>query len=761
MPTEPAPIFVASSGKFLGDDGAWSTFAVDVGTPPQTLQLLASTSQSATWAVSLNGCEGKDDATNCTDARGGLFDSSKSSTWFRKDIYQLNEAMNLGYRGNEYNGTYGFDTMALSGPSGSPRISLDHQVIAGLAVSKGFYLGSIGLAPQTVNFSNSGDSSPSFISSLKEQNLIPSLSYGYTAGAFYKNQAGDASLILGGYDSSKFKPNDMQLDFAGNPQRPLVTGLKGVTYTDSKGDKRMLKEGILAFIDSTVPYIWLPESACNAFEDTFGLQWDGTKALYFVNDTAHKDLIKANPTLTFALANTDSKGATVNITFPYAAFDLNVTQPIVPKTRRYFPLQRAPDENSYTLGRTFLQEAYIITNYETSTFSISQAVHDDTPSHVVTIPSNSNRTSGSNTTGGASKSTKSGGIGTGAIAGVAIAIAVVGIIVAIVAFVCMRRRRRARRAALVHQTHLPPAEMTKTVLSTTRNSSDDPEPKKLAGPSVHVEQTDAPITPPLEMDADHVFGPGPSQAPMELPGDRMSRTELSTPEPVVSRELESPDFAAAIRSELSTPEPILPQQELPTPDPSHELPSPNLIAADRRSPKPRPQSYRMDSSGSESGFTRDGMATFGHRRHGSVDSPRPQARRLDTEDSLESPILGRLSTNIADIDSSIFSFPASTVSIATTGRSLPQVAKRPVHLRQDSDTWQTRLDMTSDESAPSSRFGTVKENERKESEASVAGTVNSLVESPVIRKPVPIRASMDESKPPFDENDEKDEKAKQ
>ena len=141
------------------------------------------------------GCGDEDDAANCTEARGGLFDTGKSSSWFRKDIYQLNEGINLGFGGNEQNGTYGFDTIGIQGPSGSPSPSLDQQVIAGITTHK-FYLGSIGLTPQTVNFSNSRDSSPSLISSLKEHQMIPSLSYGYTAGASYSKSKGVATVSL-------------------------------------------------------------------------------------------------------------------------------------------------------------------------------------------------------------------------------------------------------------------------------------------------------------------------------------------------------------------------------------------------------------------------------------------------------------------------------------------------------------------------------------------------------------------------------------
>ena len=168
----------------MGNDGFWSTFPINVGTPPQELQLLVSTQQSASWAVTPSGC-GSGDAPNCIKGRGGFFDASKSTSWFRKDIYQLNEAANLGYGSNLNNGTYGFDTLGFVGAPGVVDITLDHQVVAGISTDS-FYLGSLGLAPQPVNFSNTDDSSPSLLSSLKTKGNIPSLSFGYTAGAAYR-----------------------------------------------------------------------------------------------------------------------------------------------------------------------------------------------------------------------------------------------------------------------------------------------------------------------------------------------------------------------------------------------------------------------------------------------------------------------------------------------------------------------------------------------------------------------------------------------
>ena len=170
--------------RSLGVDGSWSTFEISVGTPPQQVQVLASTEVASTWVVAVNGC-GPNDAANCTQARGGEYDDTKSTTWNPKDLYQLGAENNLGYSGNAINGTYGYDTVGLPGVSGANNISMNHQVIAGI-LTEVFYLGSLGLSNQAINFTDNRDSSPSLLTSLKNENLIPSLSYGYTAGAAYR-----------------------------------------------------------------------------------------------------------------------------------------------------------------------------------------------------------------------------------------------------------------------------------------------------------------------------------------------------------------------------------------------------------------------------------------------------------------------------------------------------------------------------------------------------------------------------------------------
>lgn len=146
---------------------------------------------------------------------------------------------------------------------------------------------------------------------------------------------------------------------------------------------------IIAVIDSTLPYIWLPPSACDAFAGAFGLEYDPTTQLYLVNDTTHQTLQAKNPSITISLGdreiNNDPAKLT-RITLPYRAFDVQASYPIYKNaTKSYFPIRRAANASEYTLGRTFMQEAYVIADYERSVFSVHQTSPDSQAPEIVSI----------------------------------------------------------------------------------------------------------------------------------------------------------------------------------------------------------------------------------------------------------------------------------------------------------------------------------------------------------------------------------------
>ena len=145
---------------------------------------------------------------------------------------------------------------------------------------------------------------------------------------------------------------------AGDISRDLVVGLQSIEFTDATTtNKNLLNPGILTFIDSSIPHIWLPTQTCQAFEDSFGLNWNSSIERYLINRTHHDQLQKQNASVSFILGNNVNGGSTVNITFPYASFDLNISAPFVDTDQYYFPLRQAANDTQYTLGRTFLQEA--------------------------------------------------------------------------------------------------------------------------------------------------------------------------------------------------------------------------------------------------------------------------------------------------------------------------------------------------------------------------------------------------------------------
>ena len=111
-----------------------------------------------------------------------MFASTNSSTWQDLGAYKLEVELNLGI---DEIGEFGLDSMILGLPE-SQTVILDKQILAGIA-SDIFYLSSWGIYPAATNLTNLDDPHPSIIQKLKQQGVIPSLSWAYTAGAYFQS----------------------------------------------------------------------------------------------------------------------------------------------------------------------------------------------------------------------------------------------------------------------------------------------------------------------------------------------------------------------------------------------------------------------------------------------------------------------------------------------------------------------------------------------------------------------------------------------
>lgn len=364
-----------------GNDGPWSSFSIHAGTPAQPVRVLISTTAGETWVVSKNDTQGgclSGDPTNCSQSRGGLFNVNASTTWNDQGLFGLGDEINLPDYGGAFDvGDYGMDSLGVGLP-GSGSVTVNNQVVAAIA-TKDFYLGNLGVTSRPTNFTQFDNPRTSFLSTLRNQSKIPSLTFGYSAGNQYRKPVSVncsqiclglyiiglkkvlGSLTLGGYDASKFTPNNVSFQFAPDISRDLVVGLQSVHSNDAQTTNQQLlvSGGILAFVDATIPHIWLPNDTCKAFESAFGITYNDTVDRYLVNDTLHTQLQAQSASVSFILGNDINGGETVNITLPYAAFDLEIGYPTVNDSTRYFPLRRTTNETQYTLGRTFLQESLV------------------------------------------------------------------------------------------------------------------------------------------------------------------------------------------------------------------------------------------------------------------------------------------------------------------------------------------------------------------------------------------------------------------
>lgn len=185
----PAPYAVSPTGDFDGNDGKWSTFSINIGDSDgsgsgQNFRVLISTSSPVTLVPQQAGWCDKD----CAARRGvevynsqqqlGYLDTSKS--WSEHGQYNIP----LPYWWSDTlkpNGTLGFENVGLGPSSPESPILTDQWVLE--YTQDVFFMGSFGLAAGALD-PGSGPRLP-FLPNFAANNT-PSKSYGYTAGAYYR-----------------------------------------------------------------------------------------------------------------------------------------------------------------------------------------------------------------------------------------------------------------------------------------------------------------------------------------------------------------------------------------------------------------------------------------------------------------------------------------------------------------------------------------------------------------------------------------------
>lgn len=444
-----------------GIDGNWSTFYLSVGEPAQPVHVLASTVLSEFWVVGDGGCSPGEP--HCQDARGGLFHPEKSAHWSDIGIWSLG----LDHLGYPANGEYGLDLLEFQGAQNDAAFSMKSTLIAGLNTTV-YFLGYFGLGSIQTNFDRVVVNAP-ITQAAESSGLIPSYTYGYTAGAHYLNTP--ASLTLGGYDAARFDNHDDQFILGSDDDFPWAQ-VRGIQVS-TQGNSELASEwnsstmilsnytnSFAALVDSTTPFLWLPPDACDAFASALNLTYSNTFDLYTLTNEQYESLRAADAyEFVFSLSslsNNDDFGdplnvpGVVNITipsralvgtleYPYMEELIGYSSPAVP----YFALRKS--SMSTIIGRSFMQEAYILTNYDTMTYSIHQARFPEDPEADMDIVVVGQQSDGPLPSPEPApeipESAPEISLSPGALGGI-VAGSIVGAVLAVVAFSMWRRRRR-------------------------------------------------------------------------------------------------------------------------------------------------------------------------------------------------------------------------------------------------------------------------------------------------------------------------------
>ncbi|KAK0773367.1 hypothetical protein LTR87_016410 [Friedmanniomyces endolithicus] len=247
-------------------------------------------------------------------------------------------------------------------------------------------------------------------------------------------ESSPANLVIGGYDQSRLAANAIVASLARTDNLTLQVAVQGIVATNTLAGtiSFSLDTGPLSMVvDSTVSQLWLPQIVCDRIAQAFGLTYDGASQLYLLNDSVHDALLNRAPELTFTVSANKTASTTTSIVFPYVAFDLQAGIPIFESNMRYFPMRQAANETQCVLGRAFLQEAYIVVDWERRNFTIGQVNHqtNDAPAIVPILPPSSQ------------SAPPSAALSPGAIAGVVVA-AVVAIAAALMIVLLLKRRSR-------------------------------------------------------------------------------------------------------------------------------------------------------------------------------------------------------------------------------------------------------------------------------------------------------------------------------
>lgn len=496
------PYNVSPSNVSYGADGPWNTVVVGIGggTTAQYVSLFPR-GQEVSFVLTSKSCQPFGE--QCGE--GGVYNPLKSANFYNSSQYK-------DYTGPNYDSsTYAIGALPLNGSllqamdqlvltghdlNGKKNIWVNNFSIAFLPSEYEVYLpngnpyplqaGQLALSSNESYFWQSsgeqslipGSMAPSAKSKTNKNTAsIPSNSYGLHLGTAVCKQSQSASLWLGGYDQNRIAgPVSAQLP--SNKQLMQIDLLDIGIGVDNGGSPFPFhsRQGLLANGNSSIgaslpvwmnpqaPYLYLPRSVCDSITRDLPITYNSTLDFYLwdTNSPNFTNIVTSPAFMSLSFRASKIGASNLTIKMPYKLLNLTLEPPLVSQPTAYFPCMDPRIDGRYSLGRAFMQAAFIGANWDKNEWYLAQAPGPNIASQP--SPSrfgdtiNGYSTSWSDSwrgvwtplpsSGGASEVTSpgsrtlSGGLTEGAKAGIAVGV-VVGVlaVIALVFFVLRRRRR--------------------------------------------------------------------------------------------------------------------------------------------------------------------------------------------------------------------------------------------------------------------------------------------------------------------------------
>ena len=383
-----SPFLLLISPNSYGLDGPWHAISIQLGTPPQTLDVYP----AGIWESVILAKQACSTFSSTLCGTGGLFDPSISDSYDNTSIEfaQHSDATPDPDGVMIYTGVKNdvMDTLSLLGTGLAvggatvPNLSIGLYSSLYMTYPDGNHyplqLGFLSLGPR-VNQTFEPINASLIPGAVMEQGRINSNSYGMHVGSAALKLP--LSLWLGGYDALRLsgpvstqqvnEDFDLEIDLF-DIGIGVESGASPFPYASRQGilsDGNTSITGTLpVLIDPASPYLSLPNSTCASITRDLPVTYQAGYGLYFWNTTDPRYArITTSPSylsFTFRLSrSTASTDGNVTIKVPFQLLNLTLDVPLISTPTSYFPCQTPLSGQLYTLGRAFLQAAFIGVNW--------------------------------------------------------------------------------------------------------------------------------------------------------------------------------------------------------------------------------------------------------------------------------------------------------------------------------------------------------------------------------------------------------------